>query len=318
MSTTIEWTDVTDNIIVAEQGGWWCRKISPGCAHCYAEKLNQSTYFGGNKLPYTGEPPKLKLRREVLDGWKRQRKAKKHFVASMTDVFGEWVPVGWQFEMLDAMAAAPLQTFQVLTKRADVMALHVLAWLKARGLDCVPKNIWLGVTVENQQMANIRVPDLCKIPCIRFLSCEPMLSAVNLEDITLTTDHQFGATIERCIGMIHWIICGGESGKLARPMHPEWARYLRDQCVRWGIPFFFKQWGEWSPRSLICGGGKDFAALDPQCTRWPRVIRLGEHGKNTGDLANCHNAGEEVYVQNVGKKEAGRIIDKREWSEFPS
>src|SRR5688572_19248247 len=124
--TNIEWTDVTDNIIIVEGGGWWCRKISPGCFNCYAARLNLSTYFGGNKLPYTGEPPKLILRRDILKSWARQRKAKKHFVASMTDVFGEWVPVEWQFEFLDAMAAAPNQTFQILTKRADIMALHVV------------------------------------------------------------------------------------------------------------------------------------------------------------------------------------------------
>src|SRR4051812_21118329 len=107
MSTAIQWTDETDNIIVAQDGGWWCRKISVGCTNCYAAKLNQSSYFHGNKLPYSGEAPPLKLRTELIESWARQRKAKKHFVASMTDVFGEWVPREWQYTMLDGARNAP-------------------------------------------------------------------------------------------------------------------------------------------------------------------------------------------------------------------
>ena len=261
--TSIEWTDVTDNIIVAEEGGWWCRKISPGCANCYAEKLNQSTYFKGNKMPYIGDPPKLKLRRELINGWKRQRLPKKHFVASMTDVFGEWVPMIWQFDMLDAMAAAPLQIFQVLTKRADGMEYCVSCWLSLNQLRLVPKSIWLGCTVEDQPRAALRIPELIKIPGTLFLSCEPLLSAVDLTK--WIGDKDSGTT-----DLIDWIICGGESGKEARPMHPDWARGLRDQCVAAGVPFLFKQWGEFSPE----------------------IIR-------------------------VGKKAAGRLLDGREWNEFP-
>lgn len=124
--SSIEWTDVTDNIIAAVdehggQRGWWCRKISPECLNCYAEVLNQSDYFNGNKLRYAGEPPVLKLREDIIDGWARQRKSRKHFVASMTDVFGEWVPQSWIFRFLDGMWRAPLQIFQVLTKRAANM-----------------------------------------------------------------------------------------------------------------------------------------------------------------------------------------------------
>lgn len=133
MATSIEWTDVTDNIITAQGGGWWCRKISPGCLHCYAARINNSSYYGGNKKAYTGDAPPLLLRREFFDRWKRQKKAKRHFVASMTDVFGEWVPVEWALEMLDAMAAAPLQTFQVLTKRPGVARRYIAFDSKASG-----------------------------------------------------------------------------------------------------------------------------------------------------------------------------------------
>lgn len=106
------------------------------------------------------------------------------------------------------------------------------------------------------------------------------------------------------------MIVGGESGPNARPMHPNWARSLRDQCAAAGVPFLFKQWGEWSPRALICGAGQDFQTLDPQCTQWPDVIRLGEHGRDTRIGENCTpDAGEDVYVQRVGKKAAGRLLD---------
>ncbi|MCC5638875.1 phage Gp37/Gp68 family protein [Nostoc sp. CHAB 5844] len=88
MPTNIQWTDLTDNIIRAKDGGWWCRKISPGCANCYSEKLNQNTFFGGNKQPYSGQPPELILDTEIIRKWGFQKKPKKHFVASMTDVFG--------------------------------------------------------------------------------------------------------------------------------------------------------------------------------------------------------------------------------------
>src|SRR5262245_62535311 len=124
-TTSIEWTDITDNIIVVEGGGWWCRRISPGCDHCYAEALNQNTFFGGNKLPYRGTAPSLKLRTEIIDGWARLRKPKKHFVSSMTDIFGEWVSREMIFAFLDGMRAAPLQTFQLLTKRPAVMLSEV-------------------------------------------------------------------------------------------------------------------------------------------------------------------------------------------------
>ncbi|HEY3054377.1 MAG TPA: DUF5131 family protein, partial [Thermoanaerobaculia bacterium] len=119
--TAIEWTDVTDNIIVVKGGGWWCHKISPGCAHCYAARLNQNDFYGGNHLTYGGAPPELVLRDDVLNRWPRQTKPRKHFVSSMTDVAGEWVPRRWIFRYLDAMHASPRQTFQLLTKRGNVL-----------------------------------------------------------------------------------------------------------------------------------------------------------------------------------------------------
>jgi protein gp37 len=231
-NTAIEWTDVTDNIIVVKDGGWWCHKISPGCHHCYAATLNQNDFFGGNHLQYGGAPPALRLREEILDKWKRQTKPRKHFVASMTDVFGEWVPREWIFRFLDAMSAAPRQTFQVLSKRTHIMRREVMAWLESRNRDRVPPNIWLGASVEDQDRAFLRIPDLVQIPAVRFLSIEPLLGPVDLNESA---------------GLLDWIIVGGESGRKARPMHADWVRSLRDQAVAMNVAFFFKQWGEWRP-----------------------------------------------------------------------
>lgn len=226
--TTIQWTDVTDNIIVVKGGGWWCRMISEGCVNCYAANLNQSDYFGGNHLPYSGEPPELILRTDLIDGWAKQRNPKRHFVASMTDVFGEWVKREWIFAMLDGMRAAPKQTFQVLTKRTDVALMQTNAWLNARSLDCLPENIWIGVSVENQRRADERIPLLLQISSkVRFLSIEPILGHIDLSHF----------------GRIDWAIVGGESGPEARPCNVGWIRSIIHQCETYKTPCFVKQFG---------------------------------------------------------------------------
>ncbi len=281
MKTNIEWTDVTDNIIVVVGGGWWCRKISEGCTNCYAAKLNQIAFFGGNKLPYSGRVPDIMLRTEVMERWPRLTKPRKHFVASMTDVFGEWVPRHWVFQMLDQMAAAPLQTFQVLTKRPDVALGHIKAWLMEHvDLHELPSNIWIGATVENQKWAVQRIPVLWEIPAaVRFLSCEPLLGPLDLSPF-----------LERA-GGIQWIICGGESGTEARPMHPRWAQSLRDQCEEAGTAFFFKQWGTWGLRSS------------------------GSFGAISKTL--LHDFEDGTQLVRSGKKTTGRILDGRTHDQFP-
>lgn len=254
MSTSIQWTDVTDNIIVVEGGGWWCRMISEGCVNCYAAKLNMSDYFGGNKLPYTGDPPKLKLRTEVIDGWSRQTKSKKHFVASMTDVFGDWVPFEWVWQFLSAMKDAPKQTFQVLTKRPDIARKHIVEWLACRvtpytGETELPANIWIGTSVENQKRADERIPELLKIPArVRFLSVEPMLEAINFGRHLIPNHFPLhngpsGPVYKPEHIPIHWVIFGGESGHGARPCNIDSIRDGVKQCRAAGVAPFVKQLG---------------------------------------------------------------------------
>lgn len=342
-ATNIEWTDVTDNVIVAvdakgKQRGWWCRKISPGCAICYAETINDSDYFKGNHLKYAGSPPTLKLREDIIDKWARQKKRRKHFVMSMSDVFGDWVPRSWIFRILDGMCAAPRQIFQVLTKRADIMRREVFAWLEARGLNKVPSNIWLGVTVENQEYANLRIPDLLAIPAIRFLSCEPLIGPVSIPEVCrkmagpcwcgvhVSAIGEFGAEAPKRVPWpIHQVIIGGESDRRrrvkVRPMHPEWALSLLDQAERGGAARFFKQWGDYgpaysddmkSPRGLQYGTGDDpdggytlMALPDGTMTDEEWNGGSGPHLKHARPMIR------------VGKKRAGRILRGREWSEFP-
>lgn len=326
MGSKIEWTDETDNIIRVAGGGYWCRRISPGCENCYAAKLNQNPFFGGNGLDYRGWAPAMVLRQELVDGWAKKRAPKRHFVASMTDVFGEWVPKWMVHQFLDGMLAAPKQTFQVLTKRPGVANNRIAEYCLQRGLAELPGNIWIGTSVEDQKRAEERIPQLLEVPTkVRFLSCEPLLGPLDFDRLP------FG------LAGIHWVIVGGESGPGARPMHPDWARSLRDQCQTAGVPFFFKQWGNWKPICEMPDGevdrlyvpnrrakdGEDQEVLTSvygrRCTVEATAIGYGGvTGMDAFWVDRCGNDGHSgMQVFNVGKKRAGRLLDGREWNEMP-
>lgn len=227
-NTLISWTDTTDNIITVEDGGWWCRRVSAGCDNCYAAALNQNTFFGGNKLDYSGQPPQLVFKEELIKSWQRQTKSKKHFVSSMTDVFGEWVPREWHFKMLDGMWNAPKQTFQLLTKRPEIMRKASLEWMRQWDLPQMPKNIWLGTTVEDCVTAKKRIPVLQSIPTsVRFLSCEPLLEDLGNLDLL----------------NIQWVVVGGESGSGARKCYLKHIYSIVEQCRICDVAVFVKQLG---------------------------------------------------------------------------
>lgn len=228
----IEWTDKTDNPITVKGGGHWCRKISEGCANCYAEAINTGNRFDfASGLIYTGKPPELELNYKMLAGWARKRVPKRRFVCSMTDWCGEWVPREWQIAILDAMASAPKQTFMLLTKRADILhkLIHDWTWLKNRS---VPnQNIWVGVSIENQKELEKRIYDLAAIKDLgkgfkTFVSFEPLLEGINLSYHSNFFD---------------LAIVGAESGKGARPMDEDWVRSLRDEVKKANKAFFYKQ-----------------------------------------------------------------------------
>ena len=259
----IEWTKETQNPITVEGGGHWCKKISPGCTNCYAEAINldgdrfgKSSFASG--LTYTGQAPRLILNRKMLASWGRRRVPKKLFICSMTDWCGSWIDREWQFAILDAMNASLLTTFQLLTKRADILYKVVTEWLKSRSLTEVPKHIWLGVSVENQQEANKRIPFLVSIPAAtRFLSCEPLLEPITISDHDTVVLYIEGVMTDgkwdydkrgdwedyEFTNDINLVIVGYESGAGARlPIGGEdTVRSLRDQCIESGTFFFYKQ-----------------------------------------------------------------------------
>ncbi len=255
-TTKIEWTDKTVNPLKDKKGGNYCEKISPGCAHCFASELNsKGTRFGGNGKRFGGRPddrPEMTLNVDMLQSWARMRKTKKIFIGSMTDIFGEWVPDWMIFALLDAMTRAQGQAFQILTKRPERMSQTVDAWLN--GITRLAPNIWLGTSIENQSVANDRYRWLVHTPAtVRFLSLEPLLGPIDL-------GHPDG---------IDWVIVGGESGPIARPMELEWVEDILRQCREADIPAFVKQLGSYRARAAGLAHSK---GGEPD--EWPPELRV--------------------------------------------
>ena len=198
-----------------------CTKISPGCKHCYAEAM--ALRMQAMTVPGYAHGFTLTLHEDRLNQPLLRKKPTVYFVGSMTDLFHEDVPDTFIKQILATIHRTPRHTYQLLTKRAERL-LHFFA------ANPIPPNLWLGVTVEDRQHGLPRMASLRQIPArVRFLSVEPLL-----EDLgPLNLDG------------IQWVIVGGESGPKARPMRPEWALAIRDQCQAVGVAFTFKQWGTW-------------------------------------------------------------------------
>ncbi len=426
-NTKIEWAEKTWNPVTG------CSKISPGCQNCYAERMSKR--LRGRCGYDADEPFRVTLHPKRLEEPLRWRKPSMIFVCSMGDLFHPGVPMNYVVEVVRKMQDASHHTFLVLTKRPGRMKKVFDA---CNHSEIIP-NIWLGVTAENQEMADERIPILLQIPAaVRFVSVEPMLGPVEITKYLggnneaevgtiglpgckdgrirnrqrrasmegcgqevgsvepknpnhtlrpeesgksngqlLTsegngrlregecfgapfgmeafqrpdssgTNHQsqerkserqfsgelgvsdvLGTNQTRCQGpgiplqegqywKVFWVICGGETGPKARPMHPDWARSLRDQCQSAGVPFFFKQWGGFTedtetPICRVCGC-TDEEACEGGC--WWVDDPEG------GDLCSqCVGkpapAVRPVIMNRVGKKAAGRLLDGREWNEMP-
>lgn len=210
--SSIEWTESTWNPVTG------CTKITPGCKHCYAERMAKRLQAMGQ--PNYADGFRLTIHEHVLEMPLRWRKPQVVFVNSMSDLFHHGVPAEFIARAFSVMATAHWHTFQVLTKRAGRLAQmdQILPW---------QENIWMGVSVETAAYKS-RIDDLRSTSAmVKFLSLEPLLGP--LPDLALDG--------------IDWVIVGGESGPGARPMDPAWVRDIRDQCVAADVPFFFKQWG---------------------------------------------------------------------------
>jgi protein gp37 len=211
-TSSIEWTESTWNPLTG------CTKISPGCKHCYAERLAGRLQAMGNPNYYNGF--ELTLHEHVLELPLAWKKARTIFVNSMSDLFHCDVPTEFVLRVFDTMRRADWHQFQVLTKRSDRL-------LELDPLIDWPPNVWMGVSVENDKYA-YRANDLrCTRARTKFLSVEPLLGPVP------------SLTLEG----IDWVIVGGESGPGARPLRKEWVVSVRDKCLAAKVPFFFKQWG---------------------------------------------------------------------------
>ncbi len=308
-----------------------CTPVSEGCEHCWHQAMARRL-AANRRIPakereaYAGGLPVM--REGELDAPFRLRKPALIGVQFMGDLFHEDIWYGLIYELFtNVMAKCPQHTFLVLTKRPEgalgfsreAIPLHDFAW---------PKNVWLGVSVENQKRADERIPILLQIPAaVRFVSIEPMLGPVDLTRLILATRNKLDALrgIEYSYvgadedGRAMWddpvtegdwidgVIVGGESGPGARPMHPKWVRDVRDQCVAAGIPFFLKQLGAWRETAPIEGIRKGDAIVwkDGKVKIWD--------GRRPGVLLSQ----DAVCMRCYGKKAAGRLLDGREWNDLP-
>ncbi len=220
-TSQIEWTEATWNPVVG------CTKISPGCKNCYAESLSKrlqamsvAGYDDGFKLTILPERLSVPLRR---------KKPTIYFVNSMSDLFHPNVPDAYIEQVFSVIQQCPQHTFQILTKRAERLAIFFKD-CEAAPKRTVPQNAWIGVSVEDKKYGVPRIDLLRKVNAkVRFLSVEPLLEDIGLLDLT----------------GIHWVIVGGESGAKARPMKMEWVNDIHTQCIDQSVQFFFKQWGGW-------------------------------------------------------------------------
>jgi protein gp37 len=290
--TRIEWTDATWNPITG------CSVVSPGCTNCYAMKLagtrlkHHPSRKGLTTLTKAGPVwnGKLRFNEGWLDQPLRWREPRMIFVCAHGDLFHEAAPDEWIDRVFAVMAMSTQHTFQVLTKRPERMQEYLEAGpirreaiigqmhMLGAHFAAIPwplPNVWLGVSVERQQEADERVPILLGTPAVvRWISAEPLLGPVDLTTIDVSGDREIAPLGWNHLGRLaegepegprlDWVVVGGESGKDARPMHPDWARSLRDQCSAAGVPFFMKQ--------LSGPGGRAIKEID----RFPIDLRIRE------------------------------------------
>jgi protein gp37 len=207
------------------------------------------------------------------------------------------------------------RALNIMVARPDPLEEWARAWLK--GYE--PANVWVGASVEDQQRVVERIPRLLKIPAkIRFLSCEPLLGPLEFSNVTKRSDAvaQLG---KKALDGIHWVICGGESGSEARPMHPEWVRSMRNQCKAAGVPFFFKQWGEWIARSQYLYVGYEEITKAFLAGRKFKSAVMRREGGIDESLGEAYTSNDDdSAIVHIGKQLAGRLLDGQLHDEYPS
>lgn len=341
----IAWTEETWNPIRG------CTRVSEGCRNCYAERVAArfsdvgQPYHGLARLVPVGHDDRTGAVLKTVPRWTgdvmyvkdhildpvRWRKPRLIFVNSMSDLFHPGVPDEWIDRIVAVMALAEQHTFQVLTKRPERMLQYLVnlsnggdktierlgdaIFMEAGGEACqmlrgrlvLPlPNVWWGTSAEDQETFDKRTCLLKQTPAaVRWLSLEPLLGPIDMGKVTIGTVKGkqdpllYSAFWEGTIPFdeydvkmhkIDWVVVGGESGPGARPMNAEWARDIRDECIVAGVPYFFKQWGEWLP------------------------FGQESRGADGGPIVNVN---ETVPFIHIGKRMAGRLLDGKEWSEYP-
>jgi protein gp37 len=297
----IEWTNHTFN-------PWWgCMKVSEGCKNCYAEKLdNRYNHYDPHWGPNSPRKPMSKEYWKNPYKWDKAAAASgvkaKVFCASMADVFEDHSDVRqWRNELFYVILNTPNLVWQLLTKRPE----NITKLVPALWLNNWPENVWIGTSVENQQVADERILRLLEVPAkTHFLSCEPLLSNLDIAKwlkpivCTYTDGSGQGYTMKP----IDWVICGGESGPNARPMHPDWARSLRDQCAAADVAFFFKQWGEWIDLDHAMAVGIESLSISVSKSR---LVLENDSLKTKG-------------LYKFGKRATGSLLDCLEYKQFPA
>lgn len=373
--TGIEWTDATWNVVLG------CDRVSPGCDGCYA--IRTARRMAGNpnpkvalpyaglvderdgRLDWTGQVNLVDDRLTLPMRWTKPRRI---FVNAQSDLFHDQVPDQFIARVFGVMAATPRHTFQVLTKRHARMrsllssdtfsaavsrqAVRYLAAFERPRVDLgkpwdvwpLP-NLWLGVSVEDQKRAELRLPALLDTPAaVRWASCEPLLGPLELDwwlgghwrCPTCGFDQGSHMGNTHCIECrtrsypppyrsLDWIVVGGESGPGARPMHPAWPRRLRDQCAAAGVPYLFKQWGEYG---LLPRGWREegpwpdepgVTVADDGTVYQPGDLTYDPPGPRYGEAVRAdHGRAQLTAMYRAGKKEAGRELDGRTWDQYPA
>lgn len=287
--TKIEWVDHTFNPWIG------CTRISAACDNCYAASMSHRRGWARFEA---GAPRKRTTaaywRQPLL--WNKKAaaagKRAKVFGPSLADPFDAEVDDAWRTDYLGVIEATPWLDYILLTKRPQVAA-KFFAGRK------VPDNLWPGITTEDQKMLDLRAPIICSIPAkVHVMSAEPLLGELDARKYLGTGDRS-----------LSWVITGGESGPKARPSHPDWFRSMRDQCSSAGVPFFFKQWGEWTPGENV--------------ERTSGTARTAVWWNNQWDFGREDLAFDEGHVEDqpdlyrVGKKEAGAKLDGVEHRSSP-
>jgi len=331
-NTNIEWAHHTFNPWIG------CQKVSPACDNCYAEAQDKRFRNGANWGPHSARTRTSAANWKKPLKWNKEAAAKgiryRVFCASLADVFDNSAAItsGWHGDLWHLIHSTPQLDWLLLTKRPQNIKKMLPEEYGLPAWGSGWHNVWLGTTAENQSEADRRIPHLLEVPAkVRFLSCEPLLGPIDFSldrlwyencpddcEYCYVEPDTNAFVCNRCeesektedVG-IDWIICGGESGPNARPMHPEWARSLRDQCKEAGVPFLFKQWGEWCPPENV------------PTYKNKGAVRTADWFNNEWNFGFENLANDDGHIDNepemfrIGKKHTGRLLDGKDHTNFP-